>query len=367
MNKFIWFVASVIAFALAFLLILSVPFGLLAFNLERVIADPSLVKRIVTDEVVNSDLIPAALEWFSDQRTQELADTGEILAGIDEPNVVALIGMLDQDDWRQIKTEALPDEILADWVSVTVDGIYVWLDTDVRVPPVSWNMVAFKERLNGEHGANCIAIAYANLPPCTQAELDDFQARLAAAPAGAEVQYSLCQFPDPWRTDQYRDYMASFQEVAQNVPDRLVLADDSAQNPDSPEGGPEVLKGQIQLLRRLMSLAWIIPITLVILIIILRVRSLKDARNWVGLPILASGIVSLLPPLTYRWLLTNLLATGVFSETPEPVRQEATRLILRLASEVFHPMLIQAAVILVLALLFIALTLLKRSTPKEQA
>jgi hypothetical protein len=181
---------------------------------------------VVTDEVVNSDLIPVTLEWFSDQRAQERVDAGMTLAGIDEPDVVALIEMLDREDWRQIKAEVLPDEILAAWVSVTVDGVYAWIDSGDRVPQITWDMQAFKARVASEHGANCIAIAYANLPPCTQAEIDDFLARLASALAGMDVLYNLCQFPDPWRADQYNDYVAALQGVAQNVPDQFALADE---------------------------------------------------------------------------------------------------------------------------------------------
>jgi hypothetical protein len=354
-----------IGLLLALILIVVLPLVLLAYDLGHVVYNPPLIKSVITDEVINSNLIPVALEWFSDRRAQERVESGEALTGITEPDIVLLMSYLNRDDWRKIKAEVLTDEILTDWTSVTVDGVYAWIDTDYRVPQITWQLKPFKERVDSEHGITCIKIAYGKLPPCTQAEIDDFETRLAAAPPNTEVLYNLCEFPDPWHEDQYNDYLAELQSIVKNVPDEFALTDELAQTRDIQGVGPEVLKNQLRLIRTLMNLAPFVPAILLLFLLILCVRSLKDLGRWWGLPLLVGGFASLLMPLTYRWLITNFLAAGPLSETPELVREEATRSILRLAAEVFRPMLFQALVVMAVGLLIIAIGAIKARQSKK--
>lgn len=345
----------VTAFLVALLLVLTIPLSLFLFDLGKAVFNVPLVKQIVTDEVINSDLIPLALEWFSDRRAQERVDLGEALVGIDEPDVVLLMSFLDRSDWKQIKAEVLPDEILAEWVSVTVDGVYAWIDSPYRVPQIIWQMQTFKDRVNSEHGVNCIVIAYSNLQPCTQVEIQDFQSRLAAAPAGTDVLYNLCAFPDPWHEDQFNDYVASLQDVVNNIPPSFALTEELAQVEDTAGVGPETLKQTLRMIRFLAGIAWLLPLALLLLLVVLIVRSLTSLGRWLGMPLIAGGILTLLPALAYRRVITTFLAAGPLSETPELIRQEATRAILRLAAEVFRPLLFQATAIVLLGL---ALTIL---------
>ena len=311
-----------------------------------------MLKRIVTDEVVESDLIPVALEWFSDRRAQPRVDAGEALTGIDEPDIVLLISFLDRDDWRQVKQEILTADILASWVSVAVDGVYDWIDSEDRVPHVTFDLQPFIDRVNSEHGVNSILIAYGNLPPCTDEQIADMKARLDAAPAGTEVLYNLCEFPDPWHEDQFNDYVDGLEDVVENVPAEFALTEELVES----YGGaitdrPLVLKDQLRLVRMLMRWAWAVPTVLVILIVLLRVRSLRDLARRLGVPLLLGGVLTLLPPLTYRGLITKLLASQVLVFAPEVILQEATRSALRLVSEIFRPMLMQAIIIGILGLL----------------
>ena len=311
-------VARILALLFAVLLVLALPLCLLAFDTGRVVFNPPLLKRIVTDEVVYSDLIPVALEWFSDRRAQQRVNSGEALTGIDEPDIVLLMSFLDRDDWRQVKQEILTADILASLVSVTVDGVYDWIDSEDRVPHVTFALQPFIDRVNSEHGVNSLLIAYGN----------------------------------PWHEDQFNDYVDALEDVVQSVPAEFALTQELVES----YGGaitdrPLVLKDQLRTVRMLMRWAWAVPIVLAILIVLLRVRSLRDLACRLGVPLLLGGLLALLPPLTYRGLITNLLASQVLVFAPELIIQEATRSALRLASEIFRPMLVQAIIIGVLGLL----------------
>ncbi len=326
------------------LLIITLPLALLAWDLGRVVFNPPLVNQIVTDEVVNSELIPLALAWFSKDVAYERAAEGVAMTGISEPDIVALISYLEQPEWSQIKQEVLPPEILAAWTSTTVDGVYAWVDNTDRVPQIVWAMEPFKARVNSEHGVNSITIAYNKLPTCLPAEIEDFKTRLAAAPAGTKVLYNLCQFPEPWHTDQFQQYVDSLTNVVENVPPQFALTQELAQTNDQQGVGPEALKTQLRQIRFWMNIAWLIPLVLLILIAALAVRSPETLARWWGLPLLVGGLAALLPLFVYRWLITSLLASGPLSETPPLIVTEVTRSILRLAGHVFQPMGLQAAI-----------------------
>ncbi|MEK6575503.1 MAG: hypothetical protein AABZ58_14430, partial [Chloroflexota bacterium] len=83
--------AKVLAFLLALVLVVIIPLALLAFDVYHVAFNPPLMKRVLSDEVVNHDLIPVSLEWFSDRRAQERIASGEALTGVDEPDIVLLM------------------------------------------------------------------------------------------------------------------------------------------------------------------------------------------------------------------------------------------------------------------------------------
>lgn len=231
--------AKILAFLCIIVLILSIPLSLFAFDLGRTVFNVPLVKRILTDEVVNSDLIPVILEWFSERRAQQRVDSGQALTGIDEPDIVLLMSFFDRNGWRRIKQEILTPEMLTAWVHVAVDGFYDWIDSTDRTPQITFNLEPFIDRINSEHGVNSIVIAYEYLDPCNQEQIDDFTRRLAAAPEGSEVLYNLCEFPDPWYEDQFSDYVDTLEDVVANVPKSFALTEELAQLGDSRASVPK--------------------------------------------------------------------------------------------------------------------------------
>ena len=82
---------------------------------------------------------------------------------------------LDRNDWRQIKQEVLPDYILEELARVTVSGAYAWIDTADRLPQITWDLQALKERINTEHGVNAHPDRLQQAPPCTEEQLADFE------------------------------------------------------------------------------------------------------------------------------------------------------------------------------------------------
>ncbi|MEA3350762.1 MAG: hypothetical protein U9Q82_09095 [Chloroflexota bacterium] len=342
-----------ISFLMVVILVILLPISILAYDIGRVIFNPPLVKEVLNDIVTESELIPAALQWYSQRRAKQRYASGEAIAWDDEPDVVDLLSFVNIDGWIIIRKQVLPDEILEEWLSVAVDGTYTWLDSDDRVPDVAFDLSAFKQRVKSEHGRNAIQVVFDSLEPCSKEEIADFKSRLAAAPAGEEVLYNLCRFPEPWFEDQVSDYHESLDDLVKNIPDIFGLTEELADTEDTEGVGPEKIKSQLLLIRALMQWSYLIPAVLLLLILALTVRTLKSLGNWWGIPLTIGGALLLILSLAYQAIIITLLTIGPLSEIPSRVRQEAITAIMQLAVRFFQPLMWQSLVVLVLGVALI--------------
>jgi hypothetical protein len=110
-------------------------------------------------------------------------------------------------------------------------------------------------RVDSEHGAKALRIAYEALPDCKPEQIVDFKARLDAAQAGTQIIYNLCEFPDPWHEDQFSDNVEGLDDIVGNIPETFALTKELEGTADTKGIGPEVLKGQLRLSRQLMTLS----------------------------------------------------------------------------------------------------------------
>ncbi len=357
-------VGKLLAFVLVLVFILVLPAAVLGYDIGSVIFDQPKITAITTEIVTKSDLIPLGLNWYSETQAERRYASGAAEAWVGEPDVVQLISFLDTDDWRAIRREVLTDEILAKWTASTVDGVYKWLDSQEKVPQITWTMADFVQRIESKHGLTAITIAYNALPPCTDEQIADFKSRLAAAPAGEKVLYNLCRFPDPWKTDQFGDYQDALEAVAQSIPARFNLTAELAPVSDPDHGvGAEAIRNQLLAVRRIMILAPIVVLFLLLLIAVLAVRSLRSLGFWWGIPLILGGLLVLAGGVVYRVVLTGVLSAGILSEVPPLIMKEALKGILILAGHIFKPMVWQGIVVLASGILLLVAGSVRRKKP----
>lgn len=351
------------ALVIAILFVLTLAIALLAFNIGRVVFDGARVKRVVTQEVTGSDLVAVTLRWFAQRRAQERVMTGEAQTAIREPDALKALEFPSVANWRDIKAEVLPNQFLSSWVSVTIDGLYTWLENKDPLPQITLDLKPWKEWNRGAHGDKAIQIVYNSLPACKQPDIDDFLKRLAAVPAGQEVLYNLytpCMFPDPWRPDQNQDYLDSRDEIIDNAADRFFLTQELANVEKQSGVGAEGIKQQLLLIRTLAAASVIVPVLLLVLLVVLALRTRMDVVRWIGLPILVGGFVSLLPTLVYQPIVASLLTAGPLSEVPGEVRTEFVRAFNVLLAEAFSPMLMQSLVIMLVGLAIVVINIVRK-------
>jgi hypothetical protein len=354
-----------LAGTLAFLFVLTLPFVLLIFNIGRMLFHQPTVKRVLTHELIRSDLIPVVLEWFSDTTAQERVESGEARTWVEEPDIVQLMSFLDRDGWREIRAEVLTDEMVNDWAPQLVGGFYDWIDSDELLPQASLDLDVLMTRVNSDHGVNSIVIAYDELPPCTQEEIDDFEGRLADAAPGVWVFYNLCEFPDPYHEDQFNDYVESLTDLVEEVPGEFVLADAIQRSPDYSPQGWKSLKTQLRTLKLVSRWGWVLPAVILLLILALAVRSAKGLGNWWGIPMVLGGLLSLPLALFYQRLLASLFTSPLGSAVPKIVRAEAARATGRILAVAFRQMMFQAIAVAVIG--FILFVIGEFVGPGEEA
>jgi hypothetical protein len=310
--------------------------------------------------------VPRVLENISLRRAQERIDKGESLSGVNEPDIILLISFVDFEQWSEIKDLLVEDEFITHLISVSVDGIYTWLDSPDPVPQFVWDMAPLKDGLVGQAGEDAIMVAYGALPECTDQELADFESRLAAMPPGVEILYNLCQFPEPHREDQVDDYIHALIDINQNVPAEYdfgqMLGGGTAVNP-----GATLVKVMLRAARTLGPFLWVVPLALLALIAAIGVRSLGDAGRWLGIPLLIGGGLVVGGTLLTRASLLSALFTRLGGDTMSTLlRAELERSFYRLSGYVFQPMWIQGAVLAGVGLVLVVAWIIWGGKKKEK-
>jgi len=338
------FIARFLAFMVAIVFILFLPLSLLGFNAGRVVFNRPLLKTVLTEAVTESQLIPAALARFSEEVSRQV-----VLGTEAETDLAAVLLSLTQEGWQTIRVELLSDDILAGWVSSSVDGFYAWIDSEEPAPRFLLDMQSFKARVNSDHGLRTLEIAYNALPACTDAQLTQFLAFLETAVPGSNVYYPPCQFPDLYRDDQLTDYLNSLLEVVNVLPDtfELPLQNDTPPSSNQSGEGWQRLKTTLRLLQSTYWLGLVISVVLFALICLFAIRSVRDFARWGGIPLALAGIVAIILSWLPGAFLTGILVSGPLQDTSPVLRDEVLQVFSRLSQAVFSPMMLQGVIIFV--------------------
>jgi hypothetical protein len=363
--KFIMFVVAVI-------LLLMIPLTLLAFATGMVVFSPRIVKEEASKAIVESDIIPLGLEWFSEWRADQRVEEGLARPNETEPDIVQMLAYLNASHWSSIRAEVLPDEILISWVHSAIDGVYAWIDNDNEFPTIILNIKDFKAVVKTEHGNNAIMIAYSALPPCTEDQIVDMLYRLSLVPPGTEVLYNLCQFPNiegfNFGDDQVSDYWISLQQVVENLPDEYNLVE--RMNEDQlellRETNPLSAKRILRLIRFIMRWSLALPVLTLAVLALFATRARRPGA-WLGVPLIGGGLMGLILAILYRLLITVSLTAPPLERVPPLVLEEGTQFLFGLAGHIFTWMLIISAVFIALGFIFLIAARGRKRREEEDA
>ncbi len=350
---------------LGILLVLSLITTVLGYDLYRVLFDTEKVKDLLYTEIKDSNLVPAVLEYYSVERAKERVEKGEALSGVSEPDIPLLMSFMELEDWRAMKINLVSDELITHLVSVTVDGLYAWIDSNEAAPQITWRMTPLKEALVGQPGIDSIMIGNESLPECTQKQLADFTMRLAASPPGVEVLYNLCRFPPPWKDDQIEDYNNALINVNDNIPDEFVFSDMLQKNPIAASTLMPLLRNLLQTIRWIGQWGWAVSLALIALLVLICLKPMLKLSKGLGVPLTVAGGILLVSYLLGLGLLEKWLIGLILSQTSDVVKQEVAASLTHLSSQIFQPLLWQTLLILAAGIaLLVVLPRLKKELIK---
>lgn len=340
-----------LAFILAGILILALPITLLFNNLGNVIFNEEAFKGISTEVIVNSDVVPAALEFVTNQQAGEISLK---LGETERPegrglNLYNLILTMQDDDWIKFKEALLSDDVITGWIDGTVRSLFAWLDSEDSVPLIIWNMDPLIQMMAGPPGDEAVEAYYNSLPDCSDLQMDEMSTQPGEPLPRAKMVEELCKLSTFPHTEQIQVYKDVMQMVVDATP-REYNATQTLLNGRDQIRGAFTLKWQLRTWRYNMNVTMLIPLTLLFLILIFAVRSVESLGQWWGIPLIGGSLITLLSSLLSGTLWRGFISGNLPESIPKTslLYYQIVESTSQVVSPVFNPLIWQSFILLLI-------------------
>jgi len=302
-------VAKLCAVVLALVLVLALPLSLGAHDLGRVLSSPATIADLVVAKVVDSGVLRRLVsqrmlsgELFGQEGDQG-SDFRQAMSYLEPAEVDAIVEIL------------LPPNWAGDQITASLESLNAWLDNDQAMPDLMIDVRPLRDGLLSGGAERLVEIIVDSWPACSVDQVN--QMNEAAARTG-EAPVLYCEPPEPYRSSLTRIATDGLTEQIRGMPARVALAGDTGLGAVADPAQVMAFKETIRMARMLAEWGWILPLSLLGVIMALVVRSWRGLARWWGIPLLAGGLLSFLLLLVggglARQALVTVLATG---ETPE--------------------------------------------------
>lgn len=349
MKTFFGAIFKFIAFILAGALMITLPLALMINNGGDVLFNQEQINEITTGVVLDSELIPAALEVLTNRRAVEISTK---IKDTDKPegrelNLYNLIFSMEERNWKNLQAALLPDEVVESWIDGTINGFYNWLDTDDQLPFISWNMNPVKERMSGPEGEAAVVAFYDSLPDCSDLQMEEMQTVPGEPLPRSQMVLELCKlstFPHSEQIDVYKDVLGM---VVDATPPEY-NATQALLKEGGQFGNLYTLKWRIRTIRWQLDIVLLFPLLLMLLVLFFGVRSMEGLGQWFGIPLIGSGLISLIAVLIYRPWWRGWMAERIQEVIPPTslLYHELIDASVRVLSPIFNPLAWQSFIIL---------------------
>ncbi len=340
-----------IAFILAGILVLALPIALLVNNLGNVIFNQEVISGIARDVIINSEIVPAALEYATNQRAEEISTKIE---GTERPegrglNLFNLIFSMKDKDWIKFREALLAEEVIAGWIDKTVQGLFAWLDSEDTIPIIIWNMEPLIQNMSGPQGEEAVVAYYESLPDCTDLQMEEMRTQPGEPLPRAKMVEELCKlstFPHGEQIQVYNDVMRMVVDATPKEFDAtkaLLSGGDQIQ-------GNFTLKWRLRTYRYQLDTVLLYPLVLLFLVLIFGVRSMESLGQWWGIPLIGGSLIALLSSLLSGTLWRGYLTGNMPENIPQTslLYHQIIESTSRVISPVSNPLIWQSFIILLI-------------------
>jgi len=363
-NAILKFLAFILAGALIFIL----PLSLLANNTGNVLFDQEEVNQLTSSVLIDSDIIPAAMEIISNRQADEISKKIEDTErGDRELDLFTLVYSMEERNWKNFREALLPEQVISSWIDVTINGFYNWLNTEDQAPYIRWDMIPLKDNMSGPAGEEAVIAFYDSLPDCTDIQMEDMQTEPGEPLPRAKMVKELCKlstFPHSEQIEVYNDVM----RMVVNATPPEYNATKTLLRQGGAEDGIFTLKWNLRQMRWNMDTALLVPLFVLFLILIFAVRSLEALGQWWGIPLVGGSLIALITALLYKPLWTGILTDRMPEAIPQTslLYHELIDGSSRVIAPVFNPLRWQSFVILLIGVGFLALGFILRMRESGQ-
>jgi hypothetical protein len=217
---------------------------------------------------------------------------------------MAFTNNLTSKDWQTLLTWLLPPEEARVMVENMLDQVFAYLNGETDTAHVS--LVALKSHLAGQSGQDLILLLLNAQPPCTEEQL----AKIQAGKAGDTGQPAFCNPPQEYLVPVTSQLQTQLDSVIAGIPDEAVIIKPPSESVPSGEGSfgndPITALNRIRMGIRFSPL---LSLSLLILVTLFGIRSLKGWLRWWGIPLFIAGLIvtvigiAILPVLDWAWVI----------------------------------------------------------------
>jgi len=290
-----------VALLLAGAIAVSLPLALAVRAAGSVLFAPRTVTTIFSDHLIDSGLLRQLViqGMFSRETNGQLtaSDFGRLMTYADDQQRQAAADIVVPPDWAQTQLERL------------ITDFFAWLNGDGVAPELTVELVPIRQGLLDGGAADLIDLIWSTWPACTaeqQAQID------SALRSGATPPLVACR-PSKPTAGLYRQLIVvGLENEVQSMPATLAVIDLSA--PGSADEFQQAKRLLINL-RLLANWLWLVPASLLGVIVALVVRSWPGLFRWWGISLLAGGLVgtalaALGATIGATWLDANLVSSA---------------------------------------------------------
>ena len=271
---------KVLAIAVALLFILALPLTLLGRDLAAVIFSPLRVSGILRSRLLESGFVNnIAAESFLTERWFDEMDVG---GGELKP----MFQYLSPAEREEILMTLVPPE----WVDAQLDNVihsfFTWIESEQPEPRIAIDLVPLKEGLLKGGLRRTIDTLIDSWPSCTTDEIEIMREELMRT---GEIPIEVCEPPEPYRSQVLDFAVDELGNLIREQPNKIPLIDSL----DASPAEVTEFKENYQFLRSVMMWGWFLPASLLGVVMILVIRSMRDIGRWWGIPLLIGGLLSL--------------------------------------------------------------------------
>jgi hypothetical protein len=320
---------------LALGLVLSLPLAMAGRSIGRVLFRPAILTATVRTSLIESgkveDFIQESL--LNRQWLDRLGEGDQELGGY--------FDYLSAGDKEEIVKTLLPPGWIERQFTQLVRDFYVWLDDDRPSPKLEVDLQLLKANLLGGGLNTFVDIVVDSWPSCKPEQVEALQRGFFEI---GELPKDPCEPPEPLRSRIVDLASIAFEDQVRQLPESVNLLESEPN-----ENELMALKEQLRGMRAITLWGWMLPLSILGLIMAFVIRAWGDFGTWWGLPLCLGGVGVLIIAFILSAVRMDLVTQWSSSLGSDPGLQDVAQTVLQdLYGAGLGPLWLQGIIVTVL-------------------